>query len=111
MFYVYQQMRTSFFSTHRLSYVYCYSNFKNVYETIILTRQTGCGELAMVTAFTTDEVSISNHHVKELIIIIDLHFLIEGVRWRSGRASDSESRGPGFDPHKRRRFVSSGKTH
>ena len=23
----------------------------------------------------------------------------EGVWWRSGRVSDSESRGPGFDPH------------
>ena len=30
---------------------------------------------------------------------------------RSGRASDSESRGPGFDPHKRHRVVSLSKTH
>ena len=29
-----------------------------------------------------------------------------GARWRSGRASDSESRGHGFDPHKRHRVVS-----
>ena len=27
-------------------------------------------------------------------------------RWPSGRASDSESRGPGFDPHKGHRVVS-----
>ena len=27
----------------------------------------------------------------------------KGARWCSGRASDSESRGPGFDPHKRHR--------
>ena len=25
--------------------------------------------------------------------------LNKGARWCSGRASDSESRGPGFDPH------------
>ena len=31
--------------------------------------------------------------------------------WRSGRASDSESRGPGFDPHKRHRVVSLSNTH
>ena len=30
---------------------------------------------------------------------------------RSGRASDSESRGPGFDPHKRHRVVSLSKAH
>ena len=30
---------------------------------------------------------------------------------RSGRASDSESRGPGFDLHKRHRVVSLSKTH
>ena len=35
----------------------------------------------------------------------------EGARWRSGRASDSESRGLGFDPHKRHRVVSLGKIH
>ena len=35
----------------------------------------------------------------------------EGVRWRSGRASDSESRGPGFDPHKLHCVVSLCKTH
>ena len=35
----------------------------------------------------------------------------KGARWRSGRASDSESRGPGFDPHKRHRVVSLSKAH
>ena len=35
----------------------------------------------------------------------------EGARWRSGRASDSESRGPGFEPHKRHRVVSLSKAH
>ena len=33
-------------------------------------------------------------------------FRHRGARWRSGRASDSESRGPGFDPHRRHRGVS-----
>ena len=28
-----------------------------------------------------------------------------GARWRNGRASDSESRGPGFDPHCWHRFA------
>ena len=36
---------------------------------------------------------------------------IKGAQWRSGRASDSESRGPGFDPHRRHRVVSLSKTH
>ena len=35
----------------------------------------------------------------------------EGARWHSGRASDSESRGPGFDLHKCHCVVSLGKTH
>ena len=30
---------------------------------------------------------------------------------RSGRASDSESKGSGFDPHRRHRVVSLSKTH
>ena len=34
-----------------------------------------------------------------------------GVGWPCGRASDSESRGPGFDPHMRHHFVSLSKTH
>ena len=29
----------------------------------------------------------------------------KGVRWPSGRASDSESRGPGFDPYKTQEAV------
>ena len=44
------------------------------------------------------------------------HFinLLRGVRWPSGRASDSELRGHGFDPHKDHSFhhvVSLSKTH
>ena len=35
----------------------------------------------------------------------------KGAGWRSGGASDSESRGPGFDPHRRHRVVSLSKTH
>ena len=35
----------------------------------------------------------------------------KGARWHSGRKSDSESRGPGFDPHKRHRVVSLSKAH
>ena len=35
----------------------------------------------------------------------------EGAWWHSGRASDSELRGPGFDPHMRHRVVSLSKTH
>ena len=31
--------------------------------------------------------------------------------WQSGRASDSKSRGPGFDPHRCHRIVSLRKTH
>ena len=38
-------------------------------------------------------------------------FLFEGARWRSGRASDSESRGPGFSSHRRHGVVSLSKTH
>ena len=34
-----------------------------------------------------------------------------GARWRSGRASDSESRGSEFDPDMRHRVVSLSKTH
>ena len=41
---------------------------------------------------------------------VSLHHLFKGVRWRSGRASDSESRGPGFDLHKSHRVVSLSKT-
>ena len=29
----------------------------------------------------------------------------KGARWPSGRASDSESNGPGFEPHKGHRVV------
>ena len=36
---------------------------------------------------------------------------IEGARCPSGRASDSESKGLGFDPHKGHRVVSLSKTH
>ena len=50
--------------------------------------------------------------------VLILHFVTDfatilhkGVRWRSGRASDSESRGPGFDPHRRHHVVSLSKTH
>ena len=35
----------------------------------------------------------------------------QGARWPSGRASDSKSRGPGFDPHKGQHAVSLSKTH
>ena len=37
--------------------------------------------------------------------------LSEGARWRSARASDSESRDPRFDPHRRHHVVSLSKTH
>ena len=45
---------------------------------------------------------------------IALHCRMNSVRearWRSGRASDSESRSPGFDSHKWQRVVSLSKTH
>ena len=42
-------------------------------------------------------------------ILINLNIM--GARRPSGRASDSESRGPGFDPHKGHRVVSMSKTH
>ena len=35
----------------------------------------------------------------------------KGGRRRSGRASDSELRGPGFDTHRRHRVVSLSKAH
>ena len=41
---------------------------------------------------------------------IYLHQEME-ARWRSGRASDSELKGPGFDPHRRHHVVSLSKTH
>ena len=34
-----------------------------------------------------------------------------GARWRSGKLSDSESRGSEFDPHRRHRVVSLSQTH
>ena len=34
-----------------------------------------------------------------------------GARWPSGIASDSETRGPGFDPHKGHCAVSLSNTH
>ena len=36
---------------------------------------------------------------------------INSTRWPSGRVSDFESRGPGFDPHKGHHVVSLSKTH
>ena len=46
-------------------------------------------------------------------LVCQTHILLSvvGARWRSGRALDSESRGPGFDPHKRHRVVPLSKTH
>ena len=47
-------------------------------------------------------------------IIFSLHSVpveASGARWRSGRASGSESRAPGFDPHSRHRIWSLNKTH
>ena len=34
-----------------------------------------------------------------------------GAQWRNGRASDSELRGPGFDPYRQNHVVSLSKTH
>ena len=42
---------------------------------------------------------------------IQIRYCQKDSRWRSGRASDSESRGPGFEPHKRHRVVSLSKAH
>ena len=36
---------------------------------------------------------------------------VRGVRWPGGRASDSKSRGPGFDSHTGHRVVSLNKIH
>ena len=41
---------------------------------------------------------------------VHLSFM-EGARSHRDRASDSESRGPGFDPHRHHRVVSLSKTH
>ena len=35
----------------------------------------------------------------------------QGARWRSGIALDSESRGPGFNPHRGLHVVSLSKRH
>ena len=40
-----------------------------------------------------------------------MQYLNQGAQWPSGRASDSESRGPGFDPHNGHSVVSLSKTH
>ena len=37
--------------------------------------------------------------------------VIQGARWTDGTASDSDSKGPGFDPHKGLHVVSLNKTH
>ena len=37
--------------------------------------------------------------------------LYHGARWPSGRVSDSESRGPGFDPNKGHCVVTLSKAH
>ena len=37
--------------------------------------------------------------------------MAQGARWHSGRASDSELKGPGFDSHRRHHVVSLSKTH
>ena len=41
----------------------------------------------------------------------EMHETERGVRWLSGRTSDSESRGPGFSPHKRHYVVFLNTTH
>ena len=46
-----------------------------------------------------------------LLSLVYFYMKTRGPQWRSGRASDSESRVPGFDPHKRHRVVSLSKTH
>ena len=46
------------------------------------------------------------------LLVVDLgHKAIKGGQWRSVRASDSDSRGPGFDPHRRHCVVSLSKAH
>ena len=58
------------------------------------------------------DISYSMHDCKPTAQqSVTILFCLEGARWRSGRASDSESRGPGFEPHKRHRVVSLSKAH
>ena len=45
------------------------------------------------------------------VMIVKYPRMSSGARWRSDRASYSESRGPGFDPHRRHHVVSLSKTH
>ena len=53
-------------------------------------------------------VHLINHMATEIFTRQNLH---EGARWPCGRALDSESRGPGFDPHKGHCVVSLSQTH
>ena len=53
---------------------------------------------------------IRREHIRMLLIWGKQTFK-KGAQWRSGRVSDSKSRGSSFDPHKRHRVVSLSKTH
>ena len=52
----------------------------------------------------------SAHDTTQAAVINKIQ-LLRGARWRSGRASDSESKGPWFDSHRRHRVMSLCKTH
>ena len=58
------------------------------------------------TSWTALEDTVNTPRVRQKLLL-----RIKGARWRKGRASGSESRGPGFDPHRRHRVASLSKTH
>ena len=52
-------------------------------------------------------------HMPKMATVLGVRIsgMTQFARWRSCRASDSESRGPWFEPHRRHRVVSLSKTH
>ena len=82
--------------------------------TLILTFRSGLFCSNVVFKFyvqvSTSVVIWKDHEVSykdRIELALDCH---KGARWRSGRASDSKSRGPGFDPHRLHCVVSLSKT-
>ena len=65
----------------------------------------GCDLLIHEATFSDD--------LKERALSTNHRYVLEykEARWHSGRASDSEWKGPGFDPDRRHHVMSLSKTH
>ena len=66
--------------------------------------------------YSIRKIRCSSYLIATILLIHKCHEdlvmkIFQGAWWHSGRASDSESRGPGFDPHRRHRVMSLSKTH